>query len=228
VDARGRPLRAALAFLVGAAIFVLVPLAAWGAGDLRGFLADPARLAYCAAALLLDAVAAARLPEVGKERRPAERTVGQRLAVALLQVVPLAIVAAAPFGDRRGIGVLPDVPALRAAGVGLYAGGFLLVHWAEAHLGRLFSVQVELQPDHRLVTDGPFRMVRHPRYLGIVLFLAGIALVFRSWLGLALVAPVIGILRWRIADEEQLLADAFGAEWVAYARRTPGLLPRPW
>jgi protein-S-isoprenylcysteine O-methyltransferase Ste14 len=224
-----RLLRVGLTFLVGTAIFVLLPLVAWGVADVRGFLANPVRLAYCVAVTVLAAVASVRIPEVGKQRAIAQKTVGrQRLAVLLLQIVPLAMVAVAPWGDRRGVGVLDDVIGVRSAGLVLYACGFLLMHWAEAHLGRLFSVQVELQEGHRLVTDGPYRLVRHPRYVGVLLFLPGIALVFRSWLALALGAPVLLVLLWRIADEETLMREEFGVEWDTYARRTARLLPRIW
>jgi protein-S-isoprenylcysteine O-methyltransferase Ste14 len=224
-----RPIRVALTFLVGAVIFVLLPLVAWGLGDARGFFASPGRLAYCVAVAVLGAIGSARSPEVGRPREAARGTVGrQRVALLLLQIVPLALVALGPWGDRRGVGVFADAAGLRAAGVVLYVCGFLVMHRAEAHLGRLFSVQVELQQGHRLVTDGPFRLVRHPRYLGILLFLPGIALVFRSWLALALVAPVLAVLLWRIADEDALLERAFGAEWKAYARRTARLVPRVW
>jgi protein-S-isoprenylcysteine O-methyltransferase Ste14 len=224
-----RPLRVALTFLVGAVIFVLVPLLAWGIGDARGFVANPGRLAYCAAATVLGALASARIPEVGRRREAAHQTVGrQRIALLLLQFVPLALVALAPWSDRRGVAVFPDTLGVRLGGLVLYVCGFLLMHWSEAHLGRLFSVQVELQTSHRLVKDGPFRHVRHPRYLGILLFLPGVALVFRSGLALALVAPILAVLVWRIADEEALLREAFGAEWDAYAGRTARLLPRLW
>jgi protein-S-isoprenylcysteine O-methyltransferase Ste14 len=224
-----RPLRVALTFLVGDAIFVAVPLATWGLGDVRGFASDGVRLAYVVVVLALNALAAARTPAGGAPREAARRTVGrQKLALLVLQLVPLALVAVAPWSDRRGVAVLPDAPALRAAGLVAYAAGFLLVHWSEAHLGRLFSVQIEIQEDHRLVTDGPFRVVRHPRYAGILLFLSGIALVFRSWLALALVVPVLAVLLWRISDEDALLRETFGREWDAYAGRTRRLVPFAW
>ena len=224
-----RPLRVVLTFLVGGAIFVALPLAAWGLGDVRGFASDGVRLAYVVVGLALNAVAAARVPGGGAPREAARRTVGrQKLAVLVLQIVPLALVAVAPWGDRRGVGTLPDAPSLRAVGLAAYAVGFLLVHGSEVHLGRLFSVQVEVQEGHRLVTDGPFRLVRHPRYAGILLFLSGIALVFRSWLALALVVPVLAVLLWRIADEEALLRETFGPEWDAYAGRTRRLVPFAW
>ncbi len=213
-------------FAVGCAIFVGLPLAAWGFGDVRGFLGQPARAAYLVLVTGLNAFASVRIPEIGKARREEQRIVPrQRLAVLVLQVIPLAIVAWAPFADRRSIAVLGDVPALRWAGVLAYAAGFLAMHRAEAHLGRLFSVQVALQRGHRLVTDGPYRLLRHPRYAGILLFLAGLSLLYRSWPALAGVAVVLLVLLWRIRDEEALMREQFGAEWDEYARRTSRLLP---
>ncbi len=219
------PVRVALTFLLGTAIFVALPLLAWGPDDVPAFFSEPARAAYVALALTLNAYASVKIPEVGKARDRAERVVArQRLAVRLLQILPLAIVLWGPYGDRRGLAVIPW-PAARWAGVALYAAGFLLMHRAEAHLGRLFSVQVAVQEGHRLVTDGPYRLVRHPRYLGIIAFAAGLALVFRSWPALALAVAVKLVLLWRIRDEEALMAEEFGEEWAAYARRSWRLLP---
>ncbi len=217
--------RVALTFLAGTAIFIALPLASWGADDVSGLLSQPARAAYFAAVVVLNAYASVRVPEFGKPRAQARRVVSrQRLAIRLLQVLPLLLLAGAPFCDRRGIAVIPW-PRVRWAGVALYVAGFLLMHLAEAHLGRLFSLEVAIQDAHRLVTDGPYRLVRHPRYLGIVLFAAGLALVFRSWPALALAVAIKLVLLWRIRDEEALMADEFGAEWAAYARRSWRLLP---
>jgi protein-S-isoprenylcysteine O-methyltransferase Ste14 len=81
-----------------------------------------------------------------------------------------------------------------------------------------------LQPGHELVTDGPYRFVRHPSYLGMIL--AGWALVFRSGVGLAATAVGLLVLGRRIEDEEALLASQFGPAWTDYCRRTWRLLPR--
>jgi protein-S-isoprenylcysteine O-methyltransferase Ste14 len=92
-------------------------------------------------------------------------------------------------------------------------------------LGRQFSVQVTLQKDHRLVTGGPYQVLRHPRYLGIILFNVGIALIFHSWLALLLVAALALVLLWRIHDEEAFMQQAFGTQWEAYARQSWRLVP---
>jgi protein-S-isoprenylcysteine O-methyltransferase Ste14 len=100
--------------------------------------------------------------------------------------------------------------------------------WAQAALGPQFSTEVTLQPHHRLVTAGPYRLLRHPRYLGIVLFALGIALTFRSGVGLSFAAAIAAVLVWRIGDEERLMRSAFGTAWDGYAARTWRLVPFVW
>ena len=221
--------RAGATVLVGILVFVGLPVVAWGINDLPGFLASPGRLGYLVVALLLNTIIGIRMPEVGKQRVTPRRIVPrQNLAVALLQVLSLAIVMVAPFCDRRGIAVVGGLEAIRFLGLGMYALGLLLMHWTQTHLGRQFSVQVAIQDEHRLVTDGPYRFLRHPRYLGILVFSKGIALVFRSWIALGLVAAIAVVLLWRIHDEEALMREEFGAEWDAYCRTSWRLVPLVW
>jgi protein-S-isoprenylcysteine O-methyltransferase Ste14 len=219
-------LKSAARLLVGILIFVGLPLLAWGMGDLRGFAGNPARLAYVVLMVLLQGLVVILIPEAGGSRGKGRETVGrQRVAVILMQILSLAIVFAAPFGDRRDLGALGESMALRCSGLILLALGFFLAHWAEASLGRLFSIQVELQENHRLVTEGPFRLLRHPRYAGLLLSSAGFALAFRSWTALLLMAPLSAVLLWRIRDEEALMHRTFGLEWEEFARRTWRLIP---
>ena len=221
-----RPLRVSVTFLVGAALFVLVPLAAWGFASVRAFAAERARLAYLGAALGLNAFAAWRIPEIGRARPRAATTVRrQHAVVVLLQVLSIAIVAAGPYTDARALAPLGGPALLRWLGLVMYVKGFLLMHLAEAALGRQFSVEVAIQPEHALVTGGVYRHLRHPRYLGIIVFGAGIALVFDSLVALGCAAAVVPLLLWRIADEEALMRREFGPAWEAYRRRTWRLVP---
>ncbi|HXP59972.1 MAG TPA: isoprenylcysteine carboxylmethyltransferase family protein [Dongiaceae bacterium] len=208
------------------AIFVGLPLMAWGIRDARGFLGHPARLGYVALVILLQVVVLALLPEVGHGQAKEKVTLPlQRLALTLLQILPLALVIAAPYGDRRDVGVFSELSIIRYLGLVMFALGFAAMHWAEVALGKQFSVTVTIQPAHSLVTRGPYRYVRHPRYLGVLVFTAGFALVYRSWLGLILVTVLAGVLAWRIHDEEELMHSEFGTTWEAYARRTWRLVP---
>lgn len=219
--------RSALALLIGIAIFAGLPLVGWGLADIQGFAGNPARLGFLVLVILLEFFIMIKFPGVGRTGATGTKIVRrQQFAVLLLQVIPLAIVILAPYGDRRNIAVLGESENVRYVGLILFALGFSMVSWAEASLGKLFSVQVTIQKDHRLVTDGLYHYLRHPRYLGIILFTAGIALVFRSWLAVLLVAALTLVLLWRIHDEETFMHQEFGTEWEAYSKRSWRLIPR--
>jgi len=103
-------------------------------------------------------------------------------------------------------------------------GGWLRV-WPTFILGERFSPFVAIQPGHELVTDGLYRTIRHPSYLGGLVAVAGWVLIFRSALGLLLLAPGVAITVRRINAEEALLESEFGAQYAAYRQRTWRLLP---
>ena len=92
-------------------------------------------------------------------------------------------------------------------------------------LGRRFSGLVAIQPGHTLVTDGIYRTIRNPSYLGLLVLSLGWALAFRSLAGVLLVALMIPPLIARIRSEEALLRAQFGEEYAAYCARTWRLFP---
>jgi len=219
-------IRAAIKLLIGIFIFVGLPLVGWGVKDLRDFMSEAARPGYAVIVVLLQIFIVIRLPEVGSNRGKGKKIIPrQRLAVLLLQVLSLAIIIAAPYCDRRNIAVLDEIEIVRYFGLVLFTLGFIGMTWAEESLGKQFSVQVAIQDSHKLVTEGPYRYLRHPRYLGIMLFTIGISMVFRSWLALFLVAALIVVLIWRIHDEETLMHQEFDTDWEAYCQRSWRLIP---
>ncbi|MGZ6528329.1 MAG: methyltransferase family protein, partial [Actinomycetota bacterium] len=109
-----------------------------------------------------------------------------------------------------------------AAGLALYGSG-------RRALGDMYNVSSvlgsELYASHRLVTAGPYRIVRHPMYVGIAVSLIGALLVYRTWtVVFALVAIPGAVVRAR--REDALLATEFGAEFGRYRARVPGWIPR--
>lgn len=137
----------------------------------------------------------------------------------------MAIVVAAPYSDRRHGVAFGEFESVRYLGLVLFALGLITMNRAEAPLGKQFSVQVAIQEDHKLVTDGPYRHLCHPRYLSIITFNAGFSLVFHSWLALLLVAVLTLVLPWRVHDEEVFLHQESGTDWEAYAKRSWRLIP---
>jgi len=130
-----------------------------------------------------------------------------------------------PYADRREWLVWPESDALRYVGLAWAGIGTGIRVAGMIQLGVLFSGFVVVQKEHHLLTTGCYRWVRHPIYTGSLLAFAGGFLVFRSQVVLlALPLYVWGTL-WRIADEERLLAEAFGDEFEQYRARTWRLVP---
>jgi len=110
--------------------------------------------------------------------------------------------------------------------VAVTVAGLLFTWWARIHLGRLWSSGVTRKADHRVVDTGPYRIVRHPIYTGIIV--ASIATATVRGTLLAWVGAFTMTLGWLIKArlEERFLREQLGAAaYDAYARRVPMLSP---
>ena len=109
---------------------------------------------------------------------------------------------------------------------GVVVAGFAFCWWARLALGRLWSGRITLKPGHKVVDTGPYGLVRHPIYTGLILAALGTAAMRGTALafaGLALVAFGFWI---KARMEERFLRAELGAEaYDAYARRVPMLVP---
>ena len=104
--------------------------------------------------------------------------------------------------------------------------GLILRTWAVVSLGRWFTWNVTVQPRQTLVTDGPYRLVRHPSYMGAWLMFVGSCVLLRSYVA-ALAASMLLLLAFlrRIRHEESLMLATF-PEYEAYKETTGSLVPR--
>jgi protein-S-isoprenylcysteine O-methyltransferase len=93
-------------------------------------------------------------------------------------------------------------------------------------LGSFYSRALQVDQDQHLVNSGLYRLVRHPGYLGSLLFWLGVELSTDSWLSTLLVMLLmIATYCYRIASEEALLRQTFGPEYARYSRGTKRLIP---
>ena len=122
-------------------------------------------------------------------------------------------------------------PAQRWAlviGALLYFPGMFFTLWARLALGKNYFVSTgfgaQLFEDHQLVTHGPFAIVRHPMYAGLILASIGALLIYCTWTTLyfALFAPLTLV---RARREEQALSAEFGEHWRDYCKHVPMILP---
>ena len=102
----------------------------------------------------------------------------------------------------------------------IFLVGYIFMVWAPLHLGKQFSWLVTVQEEHELITDGPFRYMRHPRYSGIILWIFGVALIFLSIAGLVLAVLMSALMLLRIPKEEKMLHEEFGEKWEEYCKTT--------
>lgn len=153
-------------------------------------------------------------------------TIGARL----LDRVPFALCAflfAAPRLLPRALSVrfVPPGAALPPLGTVMVAIGLGFAVWARWHIGRNWSGYISVKERHALVCSGPYRLVRHPIYAGLLLALLGTALAIGEWRGLlAVVFALLAFMR-RIGVEERRMRQTF-PEYEEYRRTIPALIPR--
>jgi protein-S-isoprenylcysteine O-methyltransferase Ste14 len=112
------------------------------------------------------------------------------------------------------------------AGVALFVAGLILRWWAIIILGRFFTVDVTIEKDHELVERGPFRIVRHPSYTGVLLAFVGLALSLRNWVALLVILlPIGAAFIHRMNVEEDALSRMLGSRYAEYMKRTKRLVP---
>ena len=106
---------------------------------------------------------------------------------------------------------------------------FSLRRRAIAALGKFWSLHVEIREQHQFVRSGPFRWVRHPTYLSMILELVSAPLILNSYYSL-LVIPIVFLpaLALRLRIEEMAMVEKFGDEYRGYQQTTPSILPYKW
>jgi protein-S-isoprenylcysteine O-methyltransferase Ste14 len=179
----------------------------------RGFL-GAATVACLIGWLLLEAPLAARVAT--DDARGEDRGTVRLNAMARTAAVAVALLVPVQLGEV----------GLRVAGLVLFVTGFAFRLAAIHQLGRFYSHKVRRADGHRVIDSGPYRMVRHPAYLGVITAHLGFALVFASVYSVAAVLLlVVPAFVWRIRVEEPVLMSIPGyAEYASsHARLVPGV-----
>jgi len=115
---------------------------------------------------------------------------------------------------------------LALSGSLLALAGAALVVRSRAELGAAWSFAPKADQSTGLVTAGPFRLVRHPIYLGLAPLAMGEALAFGSWPALLIALwGIVPTLAWRARAEEKLLSRTFGERYEVYRQRTKMIIP---
>jgi protein-S-isoprenylcysteine O-methyltransferase len=148
----------------------------------------------------------------------------RRMPAVLLMSIGFVIVGAVLWKPLPLAFTAPLQLAITIVGGLVYFPAIGLYLWGMAALGRQFAVSssfgADLLEGSALVLRGPYRFVRHPMYLGVILAAIGALLVFQTW-AMAIFAPLSFVVIRRASHEETLLEAEYGDEWRAYALKVP-------
>ncbi|MGA8670162.1 MAG: isoprenylcysteine carboxylmethyltransferase family protein, partial [Terracidiphilus sp.] len=103
--------------------------------------------------------------------------------------------------------------------------GLLFAVWAREHLGRNWSRSVTIKQDHELITSGPYAVVRHPIYTGILTGFLGTAIALSQVRGFIAFVLIFLVFWIKLRMEEQWMRSQFGETYATYAHRTAALVP---
>jgi len=153
-----------------------------------------------------------------------------RSTVALTATTVLGIALAVLVADQaQGLELPGSGWIWLAAGAATVGAGFALRLWSIRTLGRFFKYRVVVQEGHEVVDSGPYRLVRHPSYTGMVACSAGVGLMLGNWLSvLVAAAPTLIGFTVRLLGEERTLAAELGVPYRDYMKRTWRLIPHVW
>ncbi len=174
---------------------------------------------------------AIRIPHQRRARRQEvkshNRSSGERAALAAagtgLVAVPILylVTGALQFADYT------FQPLLGWIGTLIFLAFLLLFRESHRHLGKNWSITLEIRQEHKLVTGGLYRYVRHPMYAAFWLWAIAQAFLFSNWIaGLSGIVGV-GILYFsRVGKEEAMMRASFGDEYEEYCHKTGRVIPK--
>ncbi len=162
-------------------------------------------------------------------RRPDALKAGWRSEVLFRCIVGAGAVGAGVLDRAANSATIRPAAVADWIGLGLLWGGISLRLWSFHTLGRYFTFTVQTSSDQPVIADGPYRLIRHPGYCGLLLVVMAVGLFIGNWLSLAFLSvAVAGALVFRIRVEERALVHDLGDGYRNYAATHKRLVPFIW
>src|SRR5262249_3793232 len=167
-----------------------------------------------------------RRGEPARSLRPPPADRGSTRLLGAAFGLGLLALAAAPVLDAYGGADMDLGPVVGWAGVAVMVGGLALRLGSPAGPGRYYTSTLRHAADQPVLASGPYRLVRHPGYAGLLLAWLGAGLASANWaVAVAIALLMVAAYRYRIAAEEAMLLEAFGDRYREYMARTWRLVP---
>ena len=155
----------------------------------------------------------------------AEKLPAQKIIMSLTSLGFIGLLVIPALDRRFGWSHMP--PGVALAGDVLVGFGFLGVFFVFRE-NSFTSATIELAPDQKVISTGPYALVRHPMYAAALVMLLGIPIALGSWWGVPVIVAILPALIWRLLDEEKFLAKNLPGYPEYQARVRYRLIPRVW
>ena len=179
--------------------------------------------------LLAGFIVLQRVLRRGEEARSLQATAADRGSTKLLGaafLLGVLALAAAPALNAYGVAHMGPGAVVGWIGVAVMVVGLALRLWSQAVLGRYYTTTLRHGEDQPILASGPYRLLRHPGYAGLLLAWVGAGLATANWAVASAVALLMVVAySYRIAAEEAMLVSAFGGRYEEYMARTWRLVP---
>jgi len=195
---------------------------AWGVGGLLAFFANPARTAFSLVVLAQSSINAALA-----YRTPPEPEHEHHFDLARWHSFMFeTIFVLAAFGDRRNVLAWNENLPLRWAGLGIYLSAYALSFWTNLTWVKHLQQQGQRAVHNPvLLFEGPFKRIRYPSMVYLVFYCLGFAVLFRSWIGLVLIIPLIGGIIHRINNMEKVFEVQYKHIWALRRHTSKRIIP---
>jgi len=212
-------------FLIGAFVLgILLFLPAW---TLNYWQAWVFIVVFMTATNVVGVYLSLKDPELLERRKKAgqEQSPAQRIIIFLILIASIALFVLSAFDHRFGWS--PVSAPVSLLGDILVALG-LMLNLIVLRENSYSSSTIEIMEDQKVISTGPYALVRHPMYAASLVMIIGVPLALGSWLGLAVIVLTIPVLVWRILDEERLLKKDLPG-YIEYAHKVRyRLVPYLW
>lgn len=155
----------------------------------------------------------------------AEKEKPQKIILGLAGALFFVVVLFPGIDHRFGWSNVP--PAIVLLGDAALAVAMLICFFVFRE-NSFASATVEIHPEQKVISTGLYGIVRHPMYMGALLFMLGLPLALGSWWGLAFVPAIAVLLAWRLSDEERLLVQSLPGYSAYRSRVRYRLVPLVW
>lgn len=161
-----------------------------------------------------------------RSKKSAVKSRNDSKSIIFLWIIITCCIITGSIIARRHIWISGDPAVFEVSGIFVFIIG-LIIRWiAIFQLGNLFTIDVAISSSHTLKTDGLYKIMRHPSYLGLGLIIIGLTLLMNNLLsGFIVIIPIFFIINYRIRVEEKALTNEFDEQYRQYKLRVKKIIP---